>query len=485
MNKVKCLMDFIAKNVLRIAFLIIFIFAFFVKAMYSFDDSPYFALNNWYDAIMALVVVFFFVVIYIKRKWISEHLSYKCCFVFFMACAVSYILLVPLTPFSDMESVYEGAIKFADFRWDEFLEDEYWNYFPGNIKLAVFWGILLIPLPKKLITIKIINAIFVYIIAALTREIAKEYGLKYYNLVYLLMLGFAPLFLYINHVYFDIPVILLCMLAIYIFKKKNNIVLAFTILGLARYVRKSVSIFLLAMIIVYIFQNIDSFSDKRWVKKIGLLLVGILLFFAVEKSTTSLVKNRFIEGNFQSYPGWNQIYIGINEEEFGFMDGDFSYERDAQDVIDRIKEYGPVRFSKIILKKTFWLWSQGTYQAQRYAFGDDVVSWEQKFEYETPLTDFLLNDGQVLRKIINAFMRAQYMVLFGLMIITLLKVKDIDCFRLFYYIIIATFLIMLVYELKSRYILQLLPFMAILAGNTVEIIENSQRKVSVHIDDKL
>ena len=63
----------------------------------------------------------------------------------------------------------------------------------------------------------------------------------------------------------------------------------------------------------------------------------------------------------------------------------------------------------------------------------------------------------------NAFMRAQYLILFALMLYTLWKKKDISDMRVWYYIMIATFLIMIFYELKSRYILHCLPGMAIMA----------------------
>lgn len=485
MKVIQNIMDFIAKNTLRVVFSIIFVVAIFIKAMYHFDDYPYFETVTIHDAIIGLIIVSIFLIIYIKRNWLQEHVNYKICLLLFVICTVVYIWLVPLTPFSDMRAVYEGAINFANFEWDAFTQDDYWNMFPGNIKLSVFWGVLLIPFPKKLVTIKILNAIFVYVIVALTREIAKSYGVKYYNIVYLLLLTFSPLFLYINHVYFDIPVIMLMLASVYIFKKKNNIILSFFVLALARYVRKNVTIFLLAMIIIFVFENKEKILNKQVLKELGKMLIGILLFFSVYNMLIGVVNDRFVKGNYKSYPSWNQIYIGINEPEFGFMDHDFSYDRSVEDVLNRIKEYGPLKMTKIILKKTFWLWSQGTYQAQRYAFGSDVNDSEEKFEYETFITKRLLNDNQILRKFINSFMRAQYLLLFGLMIFAMWKIRDIDNFRLFYYIIIATFLVMLVYELKSRYILQTLPFMVIFAGQAIELIEDRTIRKKGKQNDKV
>src|SRR5574344_2007921 len=98
-----------------------------------------------------------------------------------------------------------------------------------------------------------------------------------------------------------------------------------------------------------------------------------------------------------------------------------------------------------------------------YGFGIDTDNWNDKFQYQTVITPYVLNDSQFLRKVINAFGRAQYYVLFGLSIITLWRKSSADKFRLFIYMFMATFLIMLLFELKSRYILFLFPCMLIMA----------------------
>ncbi len=171
---------------------------------------------------------------------------------------------------------------------------------------------------------------------------------------------------------------------------------------------------------------------------------------------------------FDAYPSVNLYYIGINETEFGFMDNDFSYDRTWGDYFLRLKEYGPLRLLKILIKKTFWLWTQGTYQAQRYAFGLDVLVATDKFETNTILTEYLRMDHQKLRMFINAFTRVQYFLMFGLMTLKFWSRKNIDHLRAFYYMFAGTFFVMLIYELKARYILYLLPFMVIIAVSALD-----------------
>ena len=73
-------------------------------------------------------------------------------------------------------------------------------------------------------------------------------------------------------------------------------------------------------------------------------------------------------------------------------------------------------------------------------------------------------------------MRAENLLLFGLMIVSLYKTRKRDEFRLFYYAIMGTFLILLVYEWKSRYIFSLPPLMLVMTGDGMEVIEDSIRK---------
>jgi hypothetical protein len=319
-----------------------------------------------------------------------------------------------------------------------------------------------------------------YGVAWLTGEAAKLYGVKHYKLVYVCVLTFSPAFIYINHVYFDLPLVFLCVLALYVYKRHNNLILALGILGIARYLRKSASIFMLALLIVHIFKIFKTRdkADKKTaiktvIKKLVVVVAGVVVFSAVYKIPTRLVWNKFVNGNFTGNSSWNMYYIGINEAEFGFMDNDFAKDRSKQDVIDRVKEYGPWRMTKIFVKKTFWLWSQGTYQAQRYGFGSDVQDEDMltKFEYQTILTNHLLRDDQPLRKILNSVMRDQYYVMFGLMILTMMDRRKTERYRGFYYAFIATFLIMLVYELKSRYVFHLFPLMIVMAVDGTELLE--------------
>lgn len=460
-QSIEKIMDVVARYTLAVAFSVIFIIGLFIKAMYSFDDSPYFTTPTVFDFLSFAVVILITFIAYKYRDFIQKKTNYKLCFVLFTAAALAYVILVPLIPFSDMSAVYQGAILFAEGKWSDFFDMPYWNVFLVNMKLAMFWGVLIFPFPKQLITFKIYNIIMMYVVARFTGEIAKKYT-AYYNLVYLGILSFLPFIIYSNHIYYDMPVIMLIVLGLYLYIRRDNLVMSLVVLSFAGVVRDTGVLVIATIVIVYVIDN-RGIKGREAYHVFFRLAAAIALFITI-KTGLQLVVEKFQQNEYQPYPSWNGYYIGINETEFGFMNNaELSYSRSLQDVIDRIREYGPIRICKILLKKTFWLWSQGTYQAQRYGFGIDTDNWNDKFQYQTVITPYVLNDSQFLRKVINAFGRAQYYVLFGLSIITLWRKSSADKYRLFIYMFMAMFLTMLIFELKSRYILFLFPCSLIMA----------------------
>ena len=474
-NFMKNVMDKISVSVIKFIFFIILIMAIIIKAVYRFDDSPAFVFVDTYDVIATIAVILIMAIIIKYRDRIQGNLNYKIIGLLFFASCIAYVMLVPLKPMGDMDGIYNGALLFCRSNWKEFYSYSYWNQFPFNMKLSILWGCLVYPFPK-LIAFKIWNIIFAYLIIFFGRKLAKEY-IKYYDIAYIVMVFFIPLILFVNNIYYDLIVVLLCLIGVYIFKKYNNIFLAFAILGLCDWIRQTSKIFAVAIIAVYIIENSNKIKNcKQAAICIGKIVISCLVYCAVIK-LNDVIFFRIIDArifaSFKPYPKWNGYYIAINETEFGFMNNaELSHTRTKQELINRIVEYGPIRLIKIFLKKTFWLWSQGTYQAQRYAFGLDVINSSDKFEYKTILTQHLLNDGQKLRRIINATMRAEYLVLFSGMIRTAWRKESINKFRLFYYAFAAVFFIMLITELKSRYILFMFPAMIIMACYSIEEVSD-------------
>lgn len=387
--------DVITKYILGIVFSVFFILALVVKAMYSFDDSPYFTFNKWYDFVFIVLCGTGVFLMLKNREFIQNHINFKVMFCIYMVIAICYIYLVPLTPFSDMEHMYKAAVEIATGNVRNVYQDPYWTTFGGNI-------------------------------------------------------------------YFDIPFLFFEILALYIYKKQKNLIYMSIPLVFACFLRLNGFIILLAVLLSIVFKK-EKIKKAKMMEMVFLCIIVFFIPTGVKKTIDML----YVPDVLPSYPALNQVYIGLNEKEFGFMDNDLSYERNWDDIINRVEDYGPTKLTKIIGKKTFWLWTQGTYQAERYAFGSDVSNELDKFEYKTVATKHLMSNDQIARKLINSFMRAQYLILFLGMVINILfsmyKKSDIESERELYYILIGTLLIMLIWELKSRYIIMCIPPMAIMA----------------------
>ena len=170
--------------------------------------------------------------------------------------------------------------------------------------------------------------------------------------------------------------------------------------------------------------------------------------------------------------------MGINEEEFGFQDGSHSKDWTFEDVQKRINELRFGRLIKLLCKKQYWLWTEGTYQAERYAFG---TGEEEQFAYETAITKKIRDtENSKLRKSIDYLMKGQYLVLIILSFIDfMIKDKNEDIKgkkELLLYIIIGLFCFYTIWEMKSRYIYCLYPIFLIFSTSGTQKIINKIKK---------
>lgn len=453
-------------TVLGILFLGMLLVSLFVKAMYSFNDSPYFTRNNLMDYFFLGMHFLIIAMMYKYRGYIQSYFSLRVFSFLFFYFAIVFNILSPVIPFSDMGKVYDGALDIASLDLNALFSESYFQVFPGNIKLSLFWGVVLLLLPKTVFSLRLVNAILLYMVSVLCLKIAKAYGLKYYNLSFVMMTFFGSWIMYTSVVYYEGPLIFLSMFALYMYKCKDKLLLSALILGIAAYFRMLAVVFVVAILCDYL---LNSKNSKE--RKTADALKAVICYIVVSFVPTKIIWLLFIRGRFEEYPIWNQFYIGLNEAEFGFMDQDFSYSRNPGDILQRIIDYGPLRTIRIIIKKTFWLWTQGTFQAQRYVFGEDALIENEKFYYHSLLTNHLLNDNQKLRCVINSFLRAQYLSILFVTSYALLTTRRRKEFTVFINVLVFTFLGMLIYELKSRYILHIIPIMSLFFAEGVERLE--------------
>lgn len=445
------------------------------KAMYHYDDYPYFDNNNAMDAIIILLYGVYFIFIIKFAGTINHRINCKYIAMLYLVLAFTYIIFIPLIPFSDMQYVSEGSLKLASFDFDGFSQIEYFKTFKGNIKTCIFYTIPLIFLPKNIFTMKVINILLLLFIAYLIKRITEELKLPYSKLIFFSVLSFLPVFLFINNIYFELFFISLLLLTVLFYLKGlSKIVYAIIFLSLAYFLRKNGLILLISLCIDFFIRYKNKFSMQ---KRFSMILVFTTLIIGINVFMNTMTSHYLYDKQAPSYPKWNQYYIGLNEEKFGFMDQSFSYNRSLDDVLNRIYEYGPVKLTNILIKKTIWAWTEGTYQSGRYAFGLNTNNGNEKFYYATPLEKYIMNDTQLTRRVITSFCRVQYLFYLFLMCYSTIRNKNYDSYRIGKLIFLGTIAALMFYELKSRYIIHCFPFMIIFAFSGINSLKTDYRKL--------
>lgn len=477
LNLISNKLNNIARYTLLTIFLIFLTVSLIIKPMYDFRDFPYFSRVEWLDYLMIVIFILGSILLNKYKEYLDRILSKRVIASSYFFIALFFVLMIPLNTFSDMKQVFNGAVAFANFDFISLKENAYFTTYPNNILITIFYGIILFILPKQIVTMKIINIIMILIIAKLTCSIVGVYYKKYSNIFFFLCLSLISVFLYANHIYTDIPFTLLSLIAVYLYlKSSKNICISIGILMISYFIRPLAIIYLIAILIDFVLKSEIEFKAK--IRQSMIMLVCSMIIFV---SMSTIVIPCFIRQDItRQIPAVSYVYMAFNKEKFGFQDGSHSPERSLNEVIDRLKGYSVHDILEILTKKSYWMWMEGTYQAQRYAFGEDNGdAYLDKFQYNTPVLKFISNSVQKARRILNSLLYGQYVVLFALMILGIKSElgKKMNAINL---IVIGFFLFYLFWEIKSRYIFSLYPFMIIYAGFV--LMQNFSSKVSVKIN---
>lgn len=495
MNKFVKIIDSIVNKFWLLFCVGVFLVALVIKARYSFFDFPYFGKNTIFDILLLIIFFFIYLVLFYHSEKIENKVKYWMLWLFFGIIAILFVILVPLKPFSDMKYVADGALLFGKRDIDSIMASEYLQAITKNMKVSMFYSIFLLVLPKNIISLKIVNVFFYLLIAQFISLTAANLGFKNSKTVFIIIDSFLPLILYCNHIYFDLPTLLMCSMAAYFYTCKyriRNMILCAICLGVGSSLRVLAFLFLVAITIDYVFRyKKDLFTNKC--RKLIIILVVVIIGVSIPMVCDKVINSFFRVENAQDESIWTLFWMGINEEEFGFMHNEISGEKKSfSDFYELLVSRDVKQNCKLFGRKIFWEWSQGTYQAQRYAFGIEIFGTSNdeqllKFQYVTPVTQFLLNDGQIIRRIINSLCRAQYLALFLFMIIGMFKLKgdEMDKYRMFIYLMFGTFLVLFFYELKSRYVLHCIIPMVVLALRGCEMVSGKVVNCRIRYKDIL
>ena len=439
------------------------------KAMYNMDDSPYFEFTKGIDILLlvGLIGVYFFIV---KHHDLIEKIPYIVLIIFGAAVAVIFICILPIYPISDPQYVTDGALMMANGDINAILASDYLQTIVQNLKMSAFYAAFIIFLPKTFISLRIVNVVFYLVTAVCCGKICKNIVGDYDKTAFVLTASFIPMILYTNQVYFDFPILCLGTVAVYFYtkeKKLSNIIISGVLLGIAGSLRVLAYIFAIAILVDLIF---DQGVNRHKVKKTivySLIFIGIV--FCIPKGTDIIINHFFRAEGAQNGSAWFQFWMGINEEEFGMMHNEIMDQGTSatfKDFWDLLTSRNLKQNLSLFGRKILWTWTQGTYQCQRYGLGYDMTVAADKYLYQTFLTNKFMISTQIIPCILINVARAQYMALFFFATLGVFKnVKDkvFSKTRVLVYLFFGTFLILIFFEMKARYIFHLGASMVILA----------------------
>lgn len=496
------LLDFLISRFWSIFVILTGMIGLYFKAMYDMEDFPYFARNSLLDIALIAVFLGIYYLVFKYAKKIERFLSYPLLWITLGMFALLYIFLVPLVPFSDTKPVAEGALAISNVDFSSLFASDYLQTIVKNMKVSFFYGLIDLVFPKSILGLRMINCLLYLLSCHFAGKLADNLGIHYPKAIMLILGTILPFFLYCNQIYFDLPVVCLSTIALYFYTHKDiklpiRMLCTGLFLGVACCLRILAIIVMIAVGMDFIFRYmLPSIRSRRDTSMkhlrgcIGAFLLMLVLCIALPKGADSIINANFRSPDATDESIWTLFCMGINEEEFGMMhnelldEGSKSFDDFTTMLFSRTFDQNVHLFSR----KIIWTWTQGTYQVQRYAFGGNR-SAEDKFLYQTFLTHHLQTSDQPLRRIIDKIGRCQYMALFFWMGIgaALINKKERNQLRPFIYTLFGTFLILILYEMKARYVLHCLLPMILLAWKGMEHMSqkfcvNSTRTTSIRHD---
>lgn len=475
MKKVIVLFDNVVTRFWMIFLATILGVSFICKAMYNMDDFPFFEYTKGLDIVLVVTLLIGYIMLFKFHSFIENKVPYTILLFLFGVVAIGFVMMVPIEPISDPKEVVNGALMFARGDIDGILSSEYMQYIMKNMKVAIFYALFILPFPKTVIALRLVNVFFYLLVVIFTGKICKNLYKDYEKTAFIIVASFFPLIFYCNQVYFDMPVLCAGTIALYFYTKEKsvtNITLAAIFVGIASYLRVLGFLFAIAIMIDYVFHSIHNRKENgcrvnyKSFLTIVIIILAIVFFFV---GVDFIINYMFSAEGSSKESIWALFWMGINEPEFGMMHNEYLAEAQNKsffDFIDLLCSRSFTQNLSLFGKKILWTWTQGTYQCQRYGFGYDVEDITGKFIYNTPLVSRFANTSLLLPATLISICRAQYMALMILMLIGVFSIivrKQFDLYRVFVYLFFGTFWILVFYEMKSRYVFHLVSSMCILA----------------------
>lgn len=406
------------------------------------------------------------------------------------------ILLLPRLPTDDSRTVLSLALGMLDRGdYSTFEPGGYLHMFPFNFPIVWYLKTLLALLPDSYVTIKLFNILFSLLTTLMVHLIYRELSGRPRENDYTALLSaacYVPALLMPNLIYNDVIGTALLTSAIYAvlrFVRTRHfgyIAAASALLALGNAFRSIGAIVLIAATL-YVLLHLRRLGVRR-----GLLALIVLAgLFPVPGWT----QNAALQAGGvtdaaslkQAAPVYMWLNMGIDAERFGFWDNGKSYliyEHDADfdgqasvalykaSIADKLSQASPGERLGMYAKKLIWVWTEGTYQIDRYGIGNEsssprpgASSIAGSYAYDTWLTRLFQGDSPA-RSCLLALVHASTILMYLLSAVRLATGIRARRFGevLPVLVLLGFIAFYLLWEIKSRYLYPVYPLLLVLSA---------------------
>lgn len=413
------------------------------------------------------------------------------CFAALALLQVESAFMLAQNPAWDMGGVYTSALEWVTEN-KIVTHMNYFDRFPNNAGLfvieAVFFRLLnLFGAAPSLFLASLLNLLFTDLgILFMVLFVRKCWGNSRALFYLFISMCFLPYILYIPVIYtdtFSLPFVTLPLLLFAYSQKQDRKIFSTLmlipislILSFGAKVKGNVIILFIAFFVYMLCK----YPLKQWLTAILTFIVPFFLFSSL--FDTAVLNDGIVTqySDIYKYPASSWIYMGLkspggyNGEDSTYIHSFPNYQskQDAANygIKQRLSEYGISGFAGHIFKKAKYTFGEGTYFAG-VKLGKDPVNpdngWYSHFSYDGTKNSLYYDFS-------NAMQAAVLLLLIAGLVMGLFK-KSFDMSSLLYMAFFGLSIFLMIWETRSRYLINFSPIMLALADDSLFKLLNSCR----------
>lgn len=482
-------MQNIIKSIIKNCFNIVFLISFgYILYSAIFQNEVNFFKWNKYIVIFGVLVntlILILVYKYLKKKTRINTkvlvISYLMC-VFVVQCIIGHLFKVE--PNWDMKDLFDGAISYINGNNKYLL---YLYRYGNNIAIQIIYIILF----KIADFIKIIsyydvamlfNIIMIDMALLFTYLVAKKmFDEKKAFMIFISTSIITPIYLFAPIIYTDTISMVFPLLILFFYlsgkdsqELKRKIIFYFS-MGIVAYIGMCIKPTVLITLIAIVIYEIVNFSKKELILTTSMILIALTIGVLSSNMAIKLVFkgwNNLVYNN-ERFPATHWIMMGLegvgkyNQKDVdataSFIGVEQKREYNIKEIEKRLNNIIKIEKINFIREKLMYTWGDGTYYA--------VNTLDFEAINEGLHQQFVFKRGKY-HEFYQYYTQIQHITtMFLMVIVTISSIrKEISYSLILRISIFGLFLFLLIWETRSRYLINYLPIMQIIAFEGVECL---------------